>query len=107
MGKFYRYALVMVGLLMLFYFGGLLPQSTTLELIDLMLNLDNFQNASFTVKLLGFVTGVGLVGTIFLGVISRSFELPVMALVVALFIPLLFDFVKQYSPVRRNNLHLL
>lgn len=93
----------MTGLLVLFYFAGLLPESTTFDLLNLMMNPTNFPNLSVSTKTIVAIEGIALAGAIVVGIFARDVQFAVMGTLMVFFFNLLWDFIAVITRVQQEN----
>ena len=104
MGKLTTYILVMSGLLLLFYFTGLLPESTaTSTILTMLLNPEGFSQSSlglsYNTLLAGIVAGGIVIGALMLA----NIELGIMAAFVISLTAFFWDFSAVFRSVYAEN----
>lgn len=103
MGKLTTYLIMISGITLLFHFFGLIESGTTVNsfLLKLLLDPSSFQDASFWLKAVTAMEGIGIAGAVILGFVARSPELAAMVGFSIFMINILFDvmvvFTKVYS----------
>lgn len=91
MGKLTTYIILMCGLSILFYMGGLVPSN---PLLDYFLNPENLQNTGLYGGLIIFLSAVGIIAGIGIGFVSRNIELAAVSVFVsATILPLIMNFI--------------
>lgn len=89
---FKNYVALMVGLTILFYFTGLLENTASSTLLNLMLDKSAYQATALGIKFLAMLTGVSLAG-VFLGVFLGTNVKTIAVSVFTIFLlSLLWDF---------------
>ncbi len=104
MGKLTKYIIIMSGLVLLFYFSGLLDQTAHSTLLNLLLDPVGLQNTSWVVKAIAAIEGIAVVGVIVGVAIAGRLELAVLAGFVAFAFNLFWDFVEVFSVIASANL---
>lgn len=103
MVKFTRYVLVMSGLILLFYFGGLLQQTPSSTFLNLILNPSSFQETPLALKAVLAIEGI-LASAIIVGFgIGGNLELGVMVSFSVFIFNSLWDFISVYQLVAAVN----
>jgi len=97
--RWITFVMVMAGLSVLFYYGGLIDD--TGSLIPRLLNPQDF-SFSGTWKLILLNIGIGVFGA-FVGIYTKNAELALMTAVIPHVIVWLWDFIKVYNVIRLAN----
>lgn len=93
MGKMTKFIVVMSGLVLLFYFTGLMDETAGGELLSILLNPNTLSESSFAAKILLGLSGVLAVGgVIVVGYLTKDLQTAVMAPVSIYLFNLLFCF---------------
>lgn len=103
MGKATTYLLVMSGLMLLFYFGGLIEQSgsVTSTLLTLVVNPENLQYSFFvTSTILG---ALSLGAAIVVGVLTKDVQLAAMFTITSYLLNLGWDFLQVFGVIAGEN----
>jgi|TARA_R100000049_G_C1942694_1_gene87120 hypothetical protein len=103
MGKVATYIVVMSGLMLLFYFSGLLGGTPNSDLLDILLGAENLSSSSLFSKIVIALEGIALVGIIVAGAFMRSPELILLGTFSVYLINLFMDFIKVYAVVFASN----
>ena len=95
------YVILTTGLLMLFYFTGLLTSADTItgSLINATANPEGFKTSSIYTDVWGFITAGILLGAILVGYFTKNIELAIMSSVVGVLGVILFDIIKVFQKV--------
>ena len=105
MGKLTTYVLVMSGLMLLFYFSGLLEGTVSSTLLTIILNPQSFGSTEGTLYL--YITaallGVTAVGSIIVGILTKNIELAVISPLAIWLLSLFFDFIRVFQEVFAEN----
>lgn len=101
--KLTRYLILMSGLVLLFYFTGLIPQTPNATLLNLLLDPDAFQNSEWYTKTLIALELVAAATIIVGTVVAQRTELIVVATMTIFFFNLFFDFIGVFSVVASVN----
>ena len=94
MGRFTTFFMVIMGLEVLFYFAGLIPES---PLLTILLNPQNILTAGIGVKAFSVLAGVGLVAGVVIGFVTKNFELTVMIPFAVFMVGIAFDFLEVFN----------
>ena len=105
MGKTTTYILIMSGLMLLFYFSGLLDGTISSRLLNIILTPESFGNTSGTLYLevmgvlLGIAAGTGIV----IGILTKNVELAIVSPLAVWLLSLFFDFIRVFLKVFAEN----
>ncbi len=112
MGKLTTFIFVFGGLLLLFYFTGLLQEceddgmcmsvTPNSKMLDLLMHPENMQNSDFSLTALLVLSGT-LVGAIAIGILTGRPELALLAPIGIFLMGLLWDFLYVFNRVRAEN----
>ena len=103
MGKLTTYLIIMSGLMLLFYFTGLLQDTGNSTLLTLLLNPEDLQDSGFKIQVFLVLEGIAAVAVIAIGVITGNLELAVMAPFAIYLFNLGWDFLKVFTVVAEAN----
>jgi hypothetical protein len=108
MERFYKYIMVMSGLMLVFYFSGLLQSTVSSTLLNILLTPESFGNTSglLYVQISAVLLGIATVGGIIVGYFTKNIELAIMSPLTLWVIDLLFDFVRVFLIVYNANIVL-
>lgn len=98
MGKLTTFILIMSGLMLLFYFTGLIPNN---PFLNLLLSPEDMTTTEFYITLTTAIA-VGL-GAIVIGFITKNLELAAMAVFVPIMITLMWNFISVYNKMASVN----
>ena len=103
MGKINNYILIMSGLMLLFYFTGLLESTLSSTLLNLLLDPIAFQNNSITINAIAIFSAIAVVG-ITVGFFSgTNTRLVLMGAFVVALLSLMWDFLAVVTKVFSTN----
>ena len=104
MGKLTTYILIMSGLMLLFYFSGLLPEGTVSNtLLSMLLNPGNLKNSPIGLDSDVLFTGVMTAGLVIGYLLYSNVELGITAIFVLAMGGFLWDFTRVYNVVYLAN----
>ncbi len=105
MGKLAIYLLVMSGLMLLFYFGGLISSTPNSALLNLLLDPESMQTLPLALKVIMVLQGIGVAaGAIFIGYVTHGkVDLIVLAPFTVYLFNLGWDFLVVYQNVAAVN----
>ncbi len=113
MGKITTYIIVMSGIMLLFYFGGLLQDCTgslcegetpNSLLLNQLLKPQDMPKLSLRDKIILAIEGIAVVaGAIAIGILTHSLESAVLAPVAVYLFNLMWDFLFVFNKVRSAN----
>lgn len=103
MGKLTLYLLMLSGIMLLFYFGGLLQDTPNSLILDLILKPENYGDSIFANKLLAIFTGLTALASVAIGIALRSPELGLLAAFSVYLFNLAWDFISVFNIVRDAN----
>jgi len=117
MGKTTTYIIIMSGLMLLFYFAGLLQDctadamctSTTANsaLLNLLLKVESWQDMNIWTRIIIALEGIGaLVGVIAIGYVTRDYRLAIKIPIAVWLANLFWDFIKIFIIVKSANVYL-
>lgn len=102
MGKLTTYIIVMSGLMLLFYFSGLLGDTPNSTLLDMLLSPEGFNVSDFNTQILLVLGGIAGIGII-IGVVTQNIELVLMSPLAIWLMALLWDFLNVANKVYSTN----
>ena len=110
MGKLTTYIMIMSGLMIMFYFGGLISdctndglcESTTPNslLLDHLMHPENIKSSTLATKITTAIALIGVGAAIILGFANRNIELAVTGAVATYLFTLLLDFIAVFNRLR-------
>lgn len=104
MAKYEHFIAIMVGLTLLFYFSGLLGNTSNSALLDLLLNPEAFENNPLWQNTLAIFSGIALATAVIVGFFTG---VNTKAVAVSVFIisfgSLMWDFMSVVSKVMESN----
>lgn len=103
MGKMTTYLIVMSGLMLLFYFTGLINESINSTLLDMLLNPASIQNASLGTKLVLAIEALLVSGIIVLGITTGNLDLVASGPFAIYLFNLGWDFLSVYQVMASAN----
>ena len=103
MGKLAIYILVMSGLMLLFYSTGLLENTGSSTLLNMLLDPAGYKTSSLNTQLLLVLTGIATAGIIVIGILTRDVELALMGSLAIWILNLLWDFIAVFNIVYSLN----
>ena len=103
MGKLAIYILVMSGLVLLFYFTGLLQDTGSSTLLTLVLDPEGFRNSDLNLKAIIVLEGLLATGIVIGFAIAGNIELGIMGVFVIYLSNLLWDFIAVFNKVYSVN----
>lgn len=103
MGKLKIYILVMSGLMLLFYFTGLIEHTPHSTLLTLLLNPEGLAATTFEDEIKLAVEGVAILAVITIGIIISNLELAVVGGFAIYLFGLLWDFSYVVAKVYSTN----
>lgn len=104
MGKLTTYILVMSGLILLFYFTGLLPESTASNtLLTMLLNPNALSESPIGLDSKELLIGIVAGGIIIGALLIANVELGIMAIFVVSISAFLWDFSSVFNRVYSEN----
>lgn len=103
MGRLATYVMVMSGLMLLFYFTGLLEDTGSSALLDLLLSPEDYKESSLNTQIGLVLLGIGSMGAIIIGVVTRNIELSLMGPLAIWILSLFWDFTKIFTKVYSEN----
>ena len=101
MGKMSTYSIMFGGLLLLYYFTGIIDSSSSF--IGLLLNPKNIQTASFVTTALATLVAGGGIAAIAIAVWIKNIELAVMTVIVPLLAAFMWDIINVYNKLAQYN----
>lgn len=102
MGKLTTYMLVMSGIILLMYFFGLLENTATSGLLNLLLNPSEFANSNLYVQIILIVEVAVVVGATVFSITQRT-DFPLIALLVVPLLNFGWDFMAVYAIMASIN----
>jgi len=105
MGKLTTYIIVMSGLMLLFYFTGLLPKNITANstLLNLLLTPEGMPEGTTSAEVILVLEGITAIGIIAIGILTHNLELAVMGSFAMYLFNLLWDFLVVFDKVFSTN----
>lgn len=103
MGKLTTYILIMSGLMVLFYFTGLLENTGSSTLLGMLLDPAGYKTSSLNTQILLVLTGIATAGIIVIGIVTHNVELALMGTLAIWILNLLWDFVAVFNKVYSSN----
>jgi len=103
MGKLTTYIIVMSGIMLLFYFGGLIDATPNSTFLNLLLSPEKIQTLTLYEKGILVLEGIGAAAIITLGILTRNIELAVMGPFAIYYFNLGWDFLAVFNKVRSVN----
>ena len=103
MGKLTTYILVMSGLMILFYFAGLLEDTGSSTLLSMLLDPAGYKTSSLNTQILLVLTGIATAGIIIIGIVTHNVEWALMGTLAIWILNLLWDFVSIFNKVYSVN----
>jgi len=103
MGKITTYLIVMSGLMLIFYFGGLIESTPNSTLLNLLLSPSDLQNTNPATRVMLAIQAVGITGAVLLGFYLSNAELIAMAGFSLYLFNLFWDFLVVYNKVASVN----
>ncbi len=112
MGKLTTYLVIMSGLMLLFYFGGLLPtecgedglcevNTPSGKLLTLLLRPENMRTSTVGDYVIGIIAGLAAVGSLVLGgFLYERLEYAAIASFLVFLIVILWDFIAVFNVIR-------
>lgn len=101
MGKMSTYSVMFAGILLLYYFTGIIDGSNSF--LGLLLNPKSIQTASFTTVALAALVAGGGIAAIAIAVWIKNIELAVMTVIVPLVAALMWDIIQVYNKIAQYN----
>lgn len=100
MGKLTTYVVIMTGLLLLFYFTGLLPEGNpAADFLTLLTNPENMQFSEFALQIGTVINAIALTGAIIVGIIVGEVELVAVGGFAIFLVNLLWGFTAVYTKI--------
>lgn len=103
MGKLTTYILMMSGLMLLFYFAGLIQNTANSTLLNLLLNPEDLANSSFKTNLFLVLEGIAIGGAIIIGLFQSNPEPPAVATFAIFIFNVFWDFSSVIAKVASTN----
>lgn len=103
MGKSYTYLLMASGVMLLFYFMGLIQDTGTSQLLDFLLDTESFSFSGFFDKAKATLSLVAAAGIALGALFARNTELAVVGPLSVYIANLFFDFLSVFSIVKQSN----
>ena len=104
MSKFYTYTIVGSGLMLLFYFMGLIEQTANSTLLNMLLAPSGLQNSSIADQGIVLLQGVAAVGAIVVGILTKNIEFAIKAPFAIYIFNLYWDILSVANVVAESNL---
>lgn len=106
MGKLTTYVLIMSGLVLLFYFTGILTDTANTTFLNLLLSPENLRATAFSTRIIAILEGVVIGGILIGGLMMGNLEAMFKATFVIYLLNLLWDFIMIFNAVRSANVVL-
>lgn len=105
MGQSTTFIMVLSGLLLVFYLGGMMQDVSTPNtlFLDLVTNPQGMQSHSLLTQILAALTGAAAISGLIVGIVSRDAQFSVKAPVAAYLLNLGYDFVTLFGKVYAAN----
>mgnify|MGYP003134538530 CR=1 FL=1 len=103
MGKLTTYIIVMSGLMLLFYFTGLLDNTANSTFLDLILNPESIRTSSLDLQIALVLEGVIATALVVGFAIAGNIELGVMGVFAIFLSNLLWDFLRVFDKVATSS----
>lgn len=103
MGKLTTYILVMSGLMILFYFAGLLENTGSSTLLSMLLDPAGYKTSSLNTQIILVLTGIATAGIVVIGILTHNVELALMGSLAIWILNLLWDFIAVFNKVYSSN----
>lgn len=99
MGKFTTYLLIMSGLMLMFYFTGLIPSGNGHTLLDILLHPDQMPAITLATLIKNALLGTGLITAIAVGFYTKNYELAFLAPIALFIIDMMWGFLPVIQKV--------
>jgi hypothetical protein len=103
MGKLKNYVLIFSGLMLLFYFTGLIPNTPTATMLNMLLDITGFANNLLYLKVIAVISMIGLAVSVVLGFLNINQELAVSTAFCIFMFNLLWDIISVVSAIASVN----
>lgn len=103
MGRLLTYLAVSTGLILLFYFMGLVENTANSTLLNLLLSPENLEDSSLSVVVFTALTGVTAAAVISIGILTGNTQLAIMGPVAVYLFNILWDFIEVFNVLREAN----
>ncbi len=103
MGKFGTYLMIMGGLTLLFYFTGLLPETSESPLLNILLSPTDLQTSDLSLKAVITIEGILASAIVVAFAVAGNIELGVMVGFSIFLFNRIFDFIGVFSTVNAVN----
>ena len=97
MGKLTGYIVLMSGIMLLFYFGGVLDQTLNSTLLDMLLKPENIKMLSLSQIIILGIAAVATTATVIVGIVTGQAELAASFAVATYILSLGWDFLAVTS----------
>ena len=104
MGKLTTYILIMSGLVLLFYFAGIITDTANTTFLNLLLGPESFRDSDLNIQTILVLEGVAAAGILAIAVLTRNLELAVRGVMAIFLLNLLWDFIMVFNAVKSENL---
>ena len=101
--KLTTYLFVLSGIMLLFYFTGLVTGTSDTVLLNMLLGVENWQNSPMQAKVVAVISIAGVVGAVIVSFLSRNFELAAMATFATYILNIGWDFTQVISVIMAEN----
>ena len=106
MGKFGTYVLFMSGIVLLFYFAGIITDTANTTFLTLLLNPESFRDSDLNIQVILVLEGVATAGILAIAVLTRNIELAVRGIFAIFLLNLLWDFIIVFNVIKSVNMPL-
>ena len=103
MAKLTKFIMIMSGLVLLFYFTGLLEKTPNATLLNILLSPSAFQDSDLYLKVITLLEIVATVGIVVGTVVAQRTELIVVSVFTIFLFNLFLDFIAIFSIVAAVN----
>ena len=103
MGRLVNYLGIMTGLMVIFYFAGIIDQTVNSTLLNILLGTENFAQSSLALKVILIIEGGFLAGGIIIGLVVKNLDFVASAFVGIFLFNLGWDFLDVVTEVMAVN----
>ena len=103
MGKLTTYILIMGGLVILFYFTGIVTDTANATFLNLLLNVENFRTSDINSTVVLAIEAIVATGILIGAVFAGRLELAARGTLAIFLLNLLWDFIKVFNTIRSTN----
>lgn len=101
--KLTTYIIIMSGLVLLFYFAGILGDTPNSVLLNLLLSPEGLATNSFSVAVVAVLSGIAAIVSIVIGATVGNIELVLKGPFALYILNLMWDFLSVYNQVAAAN----